>query len=89
MFSGLTVGITKQTSATSAVYPPSLPTTPVIFVPISFAYLRASTKLGLILLTRFPPPTEKIKRASLGWRWLVWKPLYKDSGPPFIISSSS
>ena len=54
IFSIFTVGIITQASATWAVKPPSRPTMPTILAPISLAYIRAWTKLGLIFFSENP-----------------------------------
>src|SRR5215213_3690442 len=62
--SGFTVGTMQTASPTSAVYPPSRPTTPNTLAPIVLAYCSARTRLGLTFFSRLPPPTEKTNSAS-------------------------
>src|SRR5579863_10780557 len=77
MCAEFTVGIRMQASATVAVYPPSRPTTPMILVPIDFAYFTAATRFGLTFFSIFPPPTEKTIRRSFDRRRLVRNQLSK------------
>jgi hypothetical protein len=51
-------------SAAFAVYPPSLPTIPVIEAPVSRANFKAWIKLTLIFFSALPPPTENTSMQS-------------------------
>src|SRR5258707_11667318 len=44
----------------------------MIFAPTLFACCKAITRLGLMFFSRLPPPTEKMKTASLASSLLIF-----------------
>ena len=64
-----TSGIKIEILDSLYAYPSFLPTIEKIFAFLNFAYLIAEIKFSLTFFFLLPPPTEKIKIASLFFRF--------------------